>query len=110
MALWGGSSVRRYDVATKGYTVFVASGGPLGQAWYLTFGQTDPATLAYSEGHSDAPTGAAISGPVLTEVLDALITLGMSPAEARARLDKYLAAGEPVTSVEEILPKLFHKS
>lgn len=58
----------------------------------------------------DAATGASISGPVLTEVLDALITLGMSPAEARSRLDKYLAAGEPVTSVEEILPKLFQKS
>jgi Holliday junction DNA helicase RuvA len=54
--------------------------------------------------------GASISSPVLTEVLDALITLGMSPAEARSRLDKYLAAGEPVTSVEEILPKLFQKS
>ena len=57
-----------------------------------------------------AAAGASISNPVLTEVLDALITLGMSPAEARGRLDKYLVAGEPVTSVEEILPKLFQKS
>ncbi len=52
---------------------------------------------------------ASISGPVLTEVLDALMTLGMSPVDARSRLDKYLASGEPVTTVEEILPKLFQK-
>lgn len=58
-------------------------------------------------GGAAAP--ASISGPVLTEVLDALMTLGMSPIEARARLDKYLAAGEPVTTAEEILPKLFQK-
>jgi Holliday junction DNA helicase RuvA len=57
-----------------------------------------------------AAASASISGPVLTEVLDALLTLGMSPADARSRLDRYLASGEPVTSVEEILPKLFQKS
>ncbi len=44
-------SVRRYDVATHAYTVFVAAGGPLGQGWYLTFGQTDPAALAYDPDH-----------------------------------------------------------
>lgn len=58
-------------------------------------------------GGAAAP--AAISGPVLTEALDALMALGMNPAEARSRLDRYLASGEPVTTVEEILPKLFQK-
>ena len=47
-------SVRRYDVSNLthvSYTTFIApsaSGGPLGSPWYLTFGQTDPATLAYN--------------------------------------------------------------
>lgn len=41
--------VRRYNVATGTYDVFVPASGPLGQPWYLTFGQTDPATLSYSE-------------------------------------------------------------
>jgi hypothetical protein len=71
-------SVRRYDVATHGYTVFVAAGGPLGQGWYLTFGQTDAATLAYNprqgaelmEGQDG--DGAATSTPS-TDALSALL-------------------------------------
>ncbi len=42
--------IRRYDVRTKTYDVFVpasANGVPLGLPWFLTFGKTDPATLAY---------------------------------------------------------------
>src|SRR6476619_1835565 len=45
-------SVRRYDVSNKTYTIFVPAdekGGPLKQPWYLTFGNTDPATLAYGD-------------------------------------------------------------
>lgn len=38
--------VRRYDVATKAFTVFVSKGFMV-EPWYLTFGNTDPATLAY---------------------------------------------------------------
>jgi hypothetical protein len=43
--------VRRYtyNVSTKKWTydLFVPRGGPLVQPWYLTFGRTNPATLAY---------------------------------------------------------------
>jgi sugar lactone lactonase YvrE len=45
-------AVRRYDVTTKTFDVFVPprpQGGPLGAPWYLTFGKTDPGTLAYTE-------------------------------------------------------------
>ena len=45
-------AVRRYNVTTKDFDVFVppsAQGGPLGAPWYLTFGKTDPGTLAYGE-------------------------------------------------------------
>jgi hypothetical protein len=41
-------SVRRYNVVTKKLIdVFVPAGGPLGQPWYLTFGETNPSTLSY---------------------------------------------------------------
>lgn len=42
-------SVRRYDVVTKSFTNFVLPGGVLGEPWYLTFGKTNPATLAYED-------------------------------------------------------------
>jgi DNA-binding beta-propeller fold protein YncE len=43
-------AARRYNVANKQFTVFVppsSKGGPMGAPQYLTFGRTDPATLAY---------------------------------------------------------------
>jgi hypothetical protein len=41
--------VRRYDVRARRYTVFIRAGSPGGPVTpqYLSFGRTDPATLAY---------------------------------------------------------------
>jgi outer membrane protein assembly factor BamB len=42
--------VRRYDVSTKKFEVFIPSSlakGPLVEPWYLTFGKTNPSTLGY---------------------------------------------------------------
>lgn len=38
--------VRRYNVATKAFDVFIPV-GTLVQPWYLTFRSTDPRTLEY---------------------------------------------------------------
>jgi DNA-binding beta-propeller fold protein YncE len=40
-------SVRRYDVSTGTFDTVVAAGGELIAPWYITFGQTNSATLAY---------------------------------------------------------------
>ena len=51
-------AIRRYDVTSKTYSNFVppaAQGGPLGDGWYLTFGQTAPDTLEYVEEEAAAP-------------------------------------------------------
>jgi hypothetical protein len=62
-------SVRRYDVDTKTFDVFVlpsAQGGPLRSPWYLTFGKTDPGTLAYDEQHASCGAAAPIVSPTST--------------------------------------------
>jgi hypothetical protein len=47
--------IRRYNVLNKTlpkkFDIFVPSvpGGPLHSPWFMTFGRTDPATLAYRE-------------------------------------------------------------
>jgi DNA-binding beta-propeller fold protein YncE len=41
--------VRRYNVKTKTFDIFIAAGGFLKIPWYLTFGKTDPRTLEYDD-------------------------------------------------------------
>jgi len=42
--------VRKYNTPTTGnYSVLVPSGGNLTNPWYMTFGHTNPSTLAYDE-------------------------------------------------------------
>ena len=42
-------SVRRYDVSAGTYDTLVAAGGELIAPWYITFGRTNSATLAYGD-------------------------------------------------------------
>jgi sugar lactone lactonase YvrE len=39
--------IRRYDVISKSYDVFVPAGGELDTPWFLSFGATNPGTLKY---------------------------------------------------------------
>lgn len=58
-----------------------------------------------------APEGEAltvIDGGVFEDAYQALMALGLSPVEARNRLDKVIAAGGTFTTVEEILKAIFH--
>jgi hypothetical protein len=41
--------VRRYNVRTKAFDVFIPAGGVLISPWYLSFGETDPRTLEYDD-------------------------------------------------------------
>jgi DNA-binding beta-propeller fold protein YncE len=62
VAVTSTGEVRSYDVGTKSFVTFVpttATGGPLKEPWYMTFGQTDPGTLSYA---SSGPQG---TGPNL---------------------------------------------
>jgi hypothetical protein len=75
-------AVRRYNVTTDAYayTNFVAPGGPLGSPWYLTFGKTDPSTLAYKPKHGDGPSMASPLGQAqLNTQISALEPLLVGP-------------------------------
>ncbi len=69
--------MRRYNVVTRGFDVFIQSavaGGPLQSPWYGTFTQTNPATLAYQPWHNFVdPLDADGSGAVVPR--DALIII-----------------------------------
>ena len=56
-------TVRRYDVTTKAFDIFITS-AHLGQPFYLTFSQTDPATLAFVSANDAAAIAAAPAGSV----------------------------------------------
>lgn len=41
--------VRRYNVKTKTYDIFIPAGGNLVNPWFMTFGETNPSTLEYND-------------------------------------------------------------
>jgi streptogramin lyase len=61
LAVPDSGAVRSYDVSTGSFVNFEAP-GTLGSGWYLTFGRTDPATLAYAGDAGDAAVLMALLG------------------------------------------------
>jgi Holliday junction DNA helicase RuvA len=59
------------------------------------------------DGAAPAATATVIDGNVLEDAYQALMSVGHSPVEARARLDKVLAGGRTFKSVEEILTEIY---
>lgn len=60
------------------------------------------------DGGASKPVGAsATAGSILEDAYQALLSVGHSPAEARDRLDRVLAAGNSFKSVEEILLTIY---
>jgi holliday junction DNA helicase RuvA len=55
------------------------------------------------------PAPAAIDGNVFEDAYAALLTLGMSPVDARARLDHVAASGKPYKTAEDVLNVIFRK-
>ena len=56
------------------------------------------------------PAGAAPTGQVIDEVYQALMALGLSPLEARDRLDKLLQSREPFADAAEAIARIFGKA
>ncbi len=87
-------SIRTYDVATKGFETLVlatSSGGGLQTPWYLTFKQTNPATLAYQPWHNFVdPLDANGSGDVTAA--DALVIINELSRQANVNADGRLSS------------------
>jgi hypothetical protein len=100
--------VRRYDVNTGTFDVFVppnASGGPLGSPFYLTFGNTDPVTLAYDGPSSSARAGVA-AAPAITQVTSALDLAPLASSLLGAAPQGLLAVPHPAAAASA--PPLSH--
>lgn len=86
-------SVRVYNVSTNAYQTIVppaGSGGPLQSPWYLTFTQTNPATLAYQPWHNFA-NRADTNGLSGVTPLDALIVINEVARRLNQKLDGRLS-------------------
>ena len=55
----------------------------------------------------EAPAGTVIDGNLFEDAYQALMALGLSPVEARLRLDRAMEGGQTYTAVEEIIQAIF---
>jgi Holliday junction DNA helicase RuvA len=55
----------------------------------------------------EAPAAAVIDGNLFEDAYQALMALGLSPVEARLRLDRAMEGGQTYTAVEEIIQAIF---
>jgi len=53
------------------------------------------------------PVASVIDGSIFEDAYQALMALGLSPVEARLRLDRVMADGQTFTAVEEIIQAIF---
>jgi hypothetical protein len=88
-------AVRRYDVSTKTFTNFVAP-GTMGQPWYLTFGNTDPATLAYASPRAAAAAPNPATATLAAGTIGPLLALG--PASSAAVVPSAVASAPAADS------------
>ncbi|HEX5272400.1 MAG TPA: Holliday junction branch migration protein RuvA [Gemmataceae bacterium] len=68
------------------------------------------AVMSEPRPEGEEPTGepsAVIDGNLFEDAYQALMALGLSPVEARLRLDKAMAGGKTYTAVEEIIQEIF---
>jgi Holliday junction DNA helicase RuvA len=61
------------------------------------------------EGEGAPVPTAVVNGDLLEDAYQALLSVGLSPGDARDRLDKVLGAGRSFGSVEEILLEIYSK-
>ena len=61
------------------------------------------------KGEQPENSAVVATGKLIEEVYQALMSLGMNPLEARAKLDSLLTAGKPFTNLQDALTIIFSK-
>jgi len=106
-------AIQRQD--TKWLTTLPGVGGPTAEKIIATLRRkvtrfalmAGPRISVEGEaGGEDQPT-AYVDGNVLEDAYQALMSVGLNPAEARNRLDKILVGGRSFSSVEEVLVEIY---
>ncbi len=73
---------------------------------YALGSETAEAGAAAANGEV-APAAVVVSGNAVEDAYQALLSLGLSPVEARNRLDRVLTPGRTFNSVQEILTEIY---
>ena len=68
------------------------------------------AETAASVGEAAIASAPSVDGGVIEDAYHALVNLGLSPLEARERLDKVLVGGATFSSVQDILQVIFQRT
>jgi Holliday junction DNA helicase RuvA len=68
-----------------------------------------PAGAADGDGAGQPAFPAAVDAAVLEDTYSSLLALGLTPMEARARLDKVLATGKRFESVQDLITEIYSK-
>jgi len=70
-------------------------------------------TVAYepvAQGENGPTPSVVVDGNLLEDAYQALLAVGLNPAEARVRLDKVLAGGQKFESVQDVLVLIYSKA
>jgi Holliday junction DNA helicase RuvA len=105
-------AIQRQD--TKWLTTLPGVGGPTAEKIVATlkrkvtrFALMSPQEEAGADGEAGERPAQVVDGNLMEDVYQALMSIGHSPIEARARLDKLISTGRTFASVEEALMEIY---
>ena len=103
-------AIQRQD--SKWLTTLPGVGGATAEQIIATLRRkvTKYALMPAAQAAGELGAAAAMDGDVIEDAYQALLSIGHSPQEARARLDKVFAGGRSYKTVEEVLLEIYKQA